>query len=418
MAALALALLLSLYSAAAAESGQSSLAAASAVLALILAGWVSVTIVPALARRTALRWLSFQVRFRLTREGIVYIGGVFLLALAALNTGNNLVFLILAAMLAGILMSGVLSSIVLSGNHVHLEIPEHVFAAQPALALLELRNEKEWFPSFSLRIVGDQKKIGQQILMQPVYFAFIPRKSSARQRVELLFPRRGIYRQDAFGIRTRFPFGFLEKTRRVESPMQVVVYPAIAPTGEFYEILPMVSGELESIQRGRGHDLYSIRNYDSSDSARFVDWKATARTSMLKVREFAREDERQVVLVLDPFLHPGEDGRRSAAELREKFERAITLCACLAWHFYQVDAEMEFRTAQAICPMGPAAENVYAVLHELATIEARAPLHGANALDGISTEPHKFKIILTSQPRGSIPTSLWTSSYIVFIDSL
>src|ERR1700687_456681 len=223
MAALGLALLLALYSAAAAESGQSSLAAASAVLALILAGWVAITIVPALARRTALRWISFQVHFRLTREGMVYIAGVFLLALAALNTGNNLLFLILAAMLAGILMSGVLSSIVLSGNQLQLEIPEHIFAAQPALGLLELRNEKEWFPSFSLRIVGDEKKTARRILMTPVYFPFIPRRSSAYQRVELLFPRRGVYHQDAFGIRTRFPFGFLEKTRRVESPMKVVV---------------------------------------------------------------------------------------------------------------------------------------------------------------------------------------------------
>lgn len=418
MAALGVALVLSLYSAAAAEVGQTTLAAGAAVLSLVLAGWVSVTIVPALARRTALRWLSFQVHFRLTREGMVYIGGVFLLALAALNTGNNLVFLILAAMLAGILMSGILSSIVLSGNTLELELPEHIFAGQPGLALVKLRNEKETMPSFSLRVVGDDKKNARPILSEPVYFPFIPRKSSARQRVELMFPRRGVYRQDAFGIRTRFPFGFLEKTRRVESPIEVVVYPSVAPTEEFYEILPMVSGEMESIQRGRGHDLYSIRDYETSDSARFVDWKATARTSELKVREFTREDERQVVLVLDPFLHAGEDGRPAGPELLEKFERAVSFCACLAWHFYELNAEMEFRTDRAISPMGPAAENIYVILRELAVVEARRPGNGANALDGVSTEPHKFKIILTSQPRGTIPTPLWSSSYIVFLQTL
>ena len=418
MVALGIALVLALYSAAAAEVGQTGLAAASAVVSLVLAGWVSVTIVPALARRTSLRWLTFQIHFRLTREGIVYIGGVFLLALAALNTGNNLVFLILAAMLAGILMSGILSSIVLSGNVLELELPEHIFAAQPALALLKLSNEKETLPSFSLRIVGDEKKTGRQILAEPVYFPFIPRKSSARQRVELLFSRRGVYRQDAFGIRTRFPFGFLEKTRRVESPMEVVVYPSVAPTEQFYEVLPMVSGEMESIQRGRGHDLYSIRDYVTSDSARFVDWKATARTAQLKVREFTREDERQVVLVLDPFLHRGEDGSAPGPELQEKFERAVTFCACLAWHFFEINSEMEFRTDRAISPMGPAAENVYTILRELALVEARPPADGVNALDSVSTEPHKFKIILTSQSRGTIPTPLWSSSYILFLQSL
>jgi uncharacterized protein (DUF58 family) len=418
MAALGVALVLSLYSAAAAEVGQTGLAAAAAIISLFLAGWVSVTIVPALARRTALRWISFEIHFRLTREGIVYIGGIFLLALAALNTGNNLVFLILAAMLAGILMSGILSSIVLSGNVLELELPEHLFAGQPALAIVKLRNEKETLPSFSLRVVGDDKKNARPILAQPVYFPFIPRRASASQRVELVFPRRGVCRQDAFGIRTRFPFGFLEKTRRVESPREVVVYPSVAPTEEFYEILPLVSGEMESAQRGRGHDLYSIRDYETCDSARFVDWKATARTAELKVREFTREDERQVVLVLDPFLHAGEDGRPLGPALEEKFERGVTFCACLAWHFYEINSEIEFRTDRGIAPMAPATENIYVILRELALVEPRRADGGPNALAGVSTEPHKFKIILTSQPRGTIPTPLWSSSYIVFLQSL
>jgi hypothetical protein len=36
----------------------------------------------------------------------------------------------------------------------------------------------------------------------------------------------------------------------------------------------------------------------------------------------------------------------------------------------------------------------------------------------IVSDPRGFNIILTSQPRGSIPTSLWGSSYVIFIDSL
>ncbi len=418
MAALGVALALALYSAAAAEVGQTTVAAIAAVLALALAGWVAVTIVPALARRTALRWISFQTHFRLTREGVVYIAGIFLVALAALNTGNNLLFLILAAMLAGILMSGVLSSIVLSGNELEIEMPEHIFAGQPALALLSLRNEKQSLPSFSLRVVGDGKKAAGGVLLQPVYFPFIPRQSSARQPVELLFPRRGVYRQDAFGIRTRFPFGFLEKTRRVESPVEVLVYPPVQPTEEFYEILPLVSGEMESVQRGRGHDLYSIRDYLTTDSARFVDWKASARTSELKVREFTREDEREVVLVLDPCLHGARPGEPPDAAVEEKFERGVTLCACLAWHFYEINAELEFRTDHAVAPMAPATENIYAILRELALIEPRRAKGETNSLAEVEAYPYSFKIILTSQPRGTIPTSLWSSSYILFLQSL
>ena len=52
------------------------------------------------------------------------------MALAALNTGNNLLFLILASLIASILMSGILSSITLAGVELRLQLPEHIFAGQ------------------------------------------------------------------------------------------------------------------------------------------------------------------------------------------------------------------------------------------------------------------------------------------------
>ena len=68
---------------------------------------------------------------------------------------------------------------------------------------------------------------------------------------------------------------------------------------------------MASYFRGRGHELHSLRGYQPNDSARFVDWKVTAKTGRVMVREFAREDERRVMLVLDPFIGPprGRSGR-------------------------------------------------------------------------------------------------------------
>ena len=200
-------------------------------MALGLAGWVAITIVPALARRTSLRWFVYQVDYRLTREGIIYLGAVFVLVLAAVNTGNNLLFMILACSLAAILISGVLSRVVLTGVELKFDMPEHIFAEQPVLAELELRNEKQTWPSFSLLVVGETKKSKAEVLTRPVYFPYIPRQSAARQKVELIFPKRGVYRQDAFGIRTRFPFGFFEKTRTVDSSIAITIYPRVAAGG-------------------------------------------------------------------------------------------------------------------------------------------------------------------------------------------
>jgi uncharacterized protein (DUF58 family) len=424
LVALGAALFLALYTGAAADGGHLFVAAVSGLGALALAGWVALTIVPVLARRTPLWWLSYQIDYKLTREGMVYLGGVLVVALAALNTGNNLLFMILACLLAGVLISGLLSRLVLSGVDVQLEMPEHIFAGKPIMAIAELHNTKQTMPSFSVLLVSDEKQKTKKkslaepapsILARSVYFPHVPRQQTVRQNVELTFPRRGIYRQDALGLRTKFPFGFLEKTRRVGSEVEALVYPSVEPTEQLCEILPLVSGEMESYQRGRGNDLYSIRDYQFNDSARHVDWKATARTGALQVREYAREDERRVLLAFDPYMNSREELSVLGAD---RFERAVALCAGLAWHFYEINSVLEFRSAGFATPRVIAGEIVYDVLRCLARVSALKAQPDHNFLDSLSDATNIFKIVITSQPRGSIPTQLWSSSYILFLPSL
>jgi uncharacterized protein (DUF58 family) len=423
MGALAGALFLALYSGAAAEEGHLFIAGMSALSALALAGWVALTVVPALARRTPLGWLTYQIDYKVTREGVVYIGGIFVVALAALNTGNNLLFMVLAVLLAGMLISGLLSRVVLGGIEVRIELPEHIFAQRTILANAELHNTKQMTPSFSVSLVSDIAPNARKnppanpappILDRAVYFPHIPHGQTVRQNIELTFPRRGVYRQDALGLRTKFPFGFLQKTRRIDSKIEAVVYPRIQPTEEFYEILPLVSGELESYQRGRGNDLYAIRDYQFNDSARHVDWKASARTGALQVKEYAREDERRVMLVFDPYVGPqGPD-----AQAAEQFERAVTLCAGLAWHFYEINSVIEFRSAGFATPRMSAGEIIYDILRYLASVTPLKPQPGRSFLDTLGDSPEIFKIVLTSHPRGTIPSHIWNTAYFLFISSL
>jgi uncharacterized protein (DUF58 family) len=432
MFALALAFGLAIYSGAAAQTGARWVAGITALSALALAGWVAVTIVPALARRSLLRRLTFRVHYHLTREGIVYLAAIFIVAAAGFNTGNNLLFLVFGCMVAGIVLSGILSHITLTGVELRLELPEHVFAGEPAPAVVELTNLKRMLPSFALRVTGQSAKNAAQksentnsrngaaLLDRPVYFPYLPRGQAVRNRVELLFPKRGVYHQETLALRSRFPFGFLEKTRKLPARAEISVYPSIEPTETFYEILPLLSGELESYQRGRGHDLYAIRDFVSTDGARFVDWKASAKSGSMKVKEFAREDERRVLLAFDPFVaaHDGTQKDHDAGKAAETFERAVSFCACLAWHFRELESVIGFRTAGGQVSLGPAAENIYDVLQQLAAVQAQSPKHGNNFLNDLSRETQVFKILLTSQPRGSFPTSLWNSAYIVFFDSL
>jgi uncharacterized protein (DUF58 family) len=422
IAALSIALVLAIYSGAAAELGHLALASASALGALAVAAWVAVTLVPVLAKRTPLRWIGYKMEYKITREGWVYIGGIFLVSLAALNTGNNLLFLILASLIAVILMSGILSSVTLSGVEMRLELPEHIFAGQSVRAAVELHNEKLTLPSFSLRVeaVTSKESPAAALLDTPVYFAYLAKQDRVQQSVPMTFPRRGVYRQDAFRILTRFPFGFLQKARRLALKTEALVYPSVEPTQEFLEILPGLEGALESPSKGRGQDLYALRDYVPSDSARHVHWKASARLGSLMVREFSQEDDCRVLLVLDPYVsaQKGELNVPASLEDAERFDRAVTLCAGLAWHFYERNAFLKFRSVGVDTSLAPADEVIFTILRHLALATPLTDDPRRVELADLAADPDLFKVIVTSQPRGSIPDILWHSSYVIFLEDL
>ena len=420
IAALKVGLLLALYSGAAAELGQIGLASTSALAALAVAGWVAVTLVPVLAKRTPLRWIGYKMEYGITRHGWVYLSGVILVALAALNTGNNLLFLILATLVAAILMSGILSSITLSGVELRLELPEHIFAEQTVRANIELRNEKFTLPSFSLRVEAVTKKgaMPPAILDTPVYFPYLPKREAQSQATPMMFPKRGLYRQEAFRIVTRFPFGFLQKARRVDLKTEVLVYPSVERTEQLIEILPGLQGSLASVTKGQGQDLYALRDYVATDSARHVHWKASARYGTLMVREFTRDDDCRVLLVLDPHV-PAAAARNAAGQsAAQRFERAVTLCASLAWYFSETGAVLQFRTAGLETPLAAAADNIFAILRRLAVAEALPPDPHHALITELAAAPDLFKIVITSQPHGSIPAAVWHSSYVIFLDDI
>jgi uncharacterized protein (DUF58 family) len=436
---LVLSFFLALYATALHDAGRYELAAAVATLSLLLAGVVGAKAVPYLARRTALeRWIS-GIEYEFTRQGGIYLAFVVIITVAALNTGNNLLFMIVACLLAAILVSGLMSQLVLSGLELEVDLPEHVFAEQPAVLGLTLRNLKWVFPSFSISVADHASKSRRtqgteragvraepdkpttyRILARPLFIPYLRRRSLVRTQVDVALPHRGRYAQDGFRIGTRFPFGLLGKLRPLPLYREIVVLPSIQPTDEFYEILPLISGEVESLHRGRGHDLYAIRDYRYTDTARHVDWKATAKVQQLKVREFAREDERRVILVFDAQLPAINDYQTLA-----RFERGVTFCACLAWHFCEIDAQMRFVSETLETPMASASEIIYRVLENLALVQPSfgpdpaTPLPpGGGVFARLSSAPSSFNIVLTFRPRGSIPTSLWSSSYVVFGDSL
>jgi uncharacterized protein (DUF58 family) len=435
---LVLAFVAALFSTVARESGSLWTTVILASMALTLAVVVGLTTVPYLARRVASGRVRDAFNYDVTRVGIVYVVTILLIGVAALNTGNNLLYVIVAAMLAAILISGVASAIVLRDLELDIRLPEQVFAGRRTQGKIGVRNRRRWLPAFSISVVPlKQKPSGQWqwvpatfgfppgqpaakqwvrlpdrqlrrvtdgaapppgIFTESAYFPYIPAAAELVAELELCFPRRGRYQQNSFGLATRFPFAFLTKTRRVALAREILVYPPVEATGKFFEVLPLITGEFETFARGRGDDLYLIREYMPEDSARHVDWKATAKSGSLKVREFSREDDRKLRLVFD---NPGP-----GTVSEQAYENAVTAAASLGWHFAEAKAELSF-VAQGY----RAGAEIHEFLAYLATVGPQASPSVLDVLE-ISGE---YNIILTTRPRSTIRADLWACSYFIFI---
>jgi uncharacterized protein (DUF58 family) len=440
---LGLAFAAALLSTASGEAGNLWASVILASLALVMAAFVGLVTVPYLARRVAVERLRESLRYEVTGAGLIYALATVVIGIAALNTGNNLLYIVVAAMLAAILVSGVVSAAVLRRLELDIRLPEHVFAERPVMGRIVLRNPRHFLPAFSIRVIPaskEKKKIVRKkwqwekttfafplnrpperqwvrlrdwrmkrvelkgrapgIFNGMIYFPYLPPKSELQADLQLRFARRGRYRESSFGLATRFPFAFLTKTRDVALEREIIVYPQIESTDELFDILPRLQGEFESFVRGRGSDLYRIREYMPEDSARHVDWKATAKSGSLKVREFGREDARRLCIIFD---NPVVGSISDAA-----YERAVRRAASLAWHLSLQNAQISFVILQ-VARMS----DLHEFLAHLAVIE---PEQESRSLPKeLNLEiPEEFNVVITARSRQTLPHES-SNSYFLFI---
>src|SRR5580658_4473261 len=155
---LTLAFATALFSTVARESGSIWGTVILASAALLLATLVGLTTVPYLARRVVASRVREAMDYDVTRAGLIYILISVVIGIAAINTGNNLLYVVVAALLSAILVSGVASAIVLRSLELAVHFPPPFFAGRPMLARLLLRNASSWLPSFSVRVVPAKRK--------------------------------------------------------------------------------------------------------------------------------------------------------------------------------------------------------------------------------------------------------------------
>ncbi len=372
--ALVVAGVLALFGSVARAQGEYYAAVFLSVISLVLLILVSALLIPRLVLRLRLDFLTRIYYFRFTRRGALFILIIFILAFSALNTGNNLLILILATLLAALIVSGIVANLVLQNLHVSLKAPESIHAGQTAVFLLTLHNMKRVFPSFGIRLRGRGQTPGDTNEASPVEEAtdfFVQEKEfpfvRAGERLSLtlkcVFQKRGLYPVDGFEVKTTFPFGFFLRGRKITASGNIVIYPALSEVAALSSRYPQTQSLVERLVRGQGGGLYNIRDYSAGDNARFVHWKSTAKTSKLMVKDLAAEEDQTLNLVFSRYL-PDRTPQRAAA-----FEKGVSYVATLCYVLRQNGQRFTVTAGEFSVRINGAPETYRALMEQLATVQ-------------------------------------------------
>jgi len=141
--------------------------------------------------------------------------------------------------------------------------------------------------------------------------------------------------------------------------------------------------------RGEGRLFEGLREWVPGDDTRIIDWKATARTQQLTVREFAAEGEKRVSIILDTDMGEKAVEKTSVRErlaieqsgvsvvASEQYERIASLAASLLSHFSLENAEFRLIIDGDAGEFGFGRPHLYNSLRRLALTEPRFPTKNA-----------------------------------------
>lgn len=388
------------------QTGNIRLAGISAGASLVFVLVILVFIVPPLARNAGREASQLNLPFEFTTGGAIMLVLVVIVGFSAWNTGNNLLFIVLSFLIAAMVVGFFAGSICLKKLDIKMRFPDTIFAGDPTPILVSLTNRKRLVPAFSVvaEVRGKERErsiaadeldamlpawIARRLSKAPVlrrtlnHFVYLGRNSSLEVRTEHVFNHRGRLMIRDFELSTKFPFGFFRHRRRLPArAAEMVILPPVTPINVELDDRPADAGSRTTGRRGGGLDLLALRDYQPQDDPRHIDWKATARSRHLTVREFASEDELLVTVIFDtripPDLQKGKLRERLAAEqagkavvISERFEKGASLTASILSLFAGQSAAFRLVIGDDAGEIGTGQGHLYEELKRLALADPK-----------------------------------------------
>jgi len=327
-----------------------------------------------------------------TREGKRFFLAAFMIALAALNTGNNLIYLILSMMIAILFLSIIVLKINMKKLVLKLHQDNPVYADTPASITMTVANKKR-IASRSVKVMSSG------IVSEGVYFHLIPPRSEVTGSFPVIFRKRGVYRYGDFLIESGYPFIFF--TKRVFTSVQgeIIVYPGIKDIDGFSPPFPRQGHEQSPSKIGEGEEFSMFREFRYGDDSRRIHWKASAKTNKLLVMEYSTEGLKKMTVILDNLMFRDEDA----------FEKAVSFAASVSDRYLKDGYFVRLLTCSKVIPFGNSREHLYKILDILAIIESR------NSWEcPLSVEPEGLTILILSSEQSLMKKFISLSDMVIY----
>jgi uncharacterized protein (DUF58 family) len=320
------------------------------------------------------RWRARR-RLRFTREGRIFVLTSLGIGIAAINTGSNMLVLVLGVFLALVLVSGVLSEWMLWHVSVRRILPARVFAGQGYIVEVELRNARGLYPIIAVEVEDLREGAPAD---KRCFFLRVPPGGSQVAAYRRTTKARGPLRFEGFRIVTRFPFGFFEKAVFVEAPEELLVYPSIEVLRRDHALGEVPSEGEVSPHRGSGQESLGLRPGLEGDALRDVAWKLSARGAGLVAHDRGS------------WVGAGETVFFEDPNDPELFERELTRCASLLVHRTGAGAPtvLAFRGERLAVGPGVGLDQALSVLARAQPIVSRETVSvgGTGARESVSRE--------------------------------
>lgn len=293
-------------------------------------------------------------RISFTRFGLLFSAAALGVGFAAINTGNNLLYLLLGAMLGVIVVSGWLSERVVGGVRVRRLPVRSVPVGEPARFHYRIQSLPGRIPTLAL-------EIHEKGLVDSAFLPYLAPEEEGRARSENAFVHRGVHELGTVTLRTGFPFGLFTKERDIRLPGELVILPrsdrrvrdpAVAG-GRRRARGPAVIGAAG----GRG-EYRNLREYRPGDDPRDIHWRSTARLGAPLVREYERDGAMGLWICLDLAFEAGDDA-----------EASVEVAASLAAQAERTGRRYGLATATHIVDPGNGAAHLDGVLEALARVD-------------------------------------------------